>query len=286
MKKALIDQPAGNQRFSIVPSASVTDNEIPDGTFRTLAALGVFGDKNGWCFPGLEKLSKMRGISRMAVSKHISKLVELGYLEKYPRYDKETNARKSNLLRIRLDTPSTSEVYTPENFHSPSVYTPEKILSPEVYVNAPVNALKNEDALSQENYDKANKFVDAVLTNERIAQEKIAGGAWSGRETIPEPIRDLLDVFVSITGQRPTKSKLMEWLATGSEWQEMSATVQDVRDALKIARPEKGDGFLVNRPGSLTNTIAMVIGKRRSTSDGGGDRASRILNRIHGGKNE
>jgi hypothetical protein len=119
--------------------------------------------------------------------------------------------------------------------------------------------------LSQENIDKANRTVDALLEQERTAQEKQASGAsWSGREKIPEQIRDLLDVYVQITGQCPTKGVLMDWLQTGQEWLEVGISMDDLKNAYAKANPDNGEGFMVARPGSLTRVAGMMAGKRRS----------------------
>ena len=72
-----------------------------------------------------------------------------------------------------------------------------------------------------------------------------------------------MDQYVILTGQKPTKSQLFDWLGTGGEWLELGAQPIDIVEAYKKANPEKGNGFFVNRPGSLTNTIGRVIGARR-----------------------
>ena len=48
----------GNQRFSIIPAKAISDKRISNAQLRTLAALGVYGDKNGWCYPKLSTLAE------------------------------------------------------------------------------------------------------------------------------------------------------------------------------------------------------------------------------------
>ena len=79
---------------------------------------------------------------------------------------------------------------------------------------------------------------------------------------MPEPIRDLLDVYVQITGQRPTKGALMDWLQTGQDWLEVGISGDDLRAAYHKAKPEPGEGFMVARPGSLTKVAGMFAGER------------------------
>lgn len=128
--------------------------------------------------------------------------------------------------------------------------------------------------LSQEELDKANKKVDAILEQERNAKEKNASGAsWPFREKIDEAQRALLDEYVRLTGQRPTKGTLMDWWAGASEWLELGAEKIDVARAYDRSRPdEKGHGgFAVTRPGSLTRTIGAVVGERRAGVQARGD---------------
>lgn len=129
------------------------------------------------------------------------------------------------------------------------------------------NDLKNKSALSTKDFEVANKKVDAILENDRKAIEKMAGGSWVGRESLPEPIRELLDFYVKLTGQKPTKGMLMDWNATAGEWLEIGITTDDLREAYKKANPEKGTGFFVARPGSLTSVAGMIAGKRRGNRE-------------------
>lgn len=131
------------------------------------------------------------------------------------------------------------------------------------------NELNNARApLSKENFEKANKKVDALLRQERTAQEKQASGAsWPGRETMPEPIRNLLDVYVQLTGQRPAKKNLLDWLQTGGDWLEAGISADDLRAAYKKSKPDNGEGFMVSRPGSLTTVAGMFAGERRKQTD-------------------
>ncbi len=109
----------------------------------------------------------------------------------------------------------------------------------------------------------ANKSIDAMLEWERVANEKIERNeAWKYREEFPEPIRDLLDVYVKLTGQRATKSKLSDWLMTGQEWLDAGIQAVDLEKAYK--KSKDGTGFTVARPGSLTNTAAAMAGERRT----------------------
>lgn len=125
-----------NARFSITPSAAVEDTTLSDSVFRTLACLGVYGDKNGWCWPALQTIANMRGVSKPRVSADIKILIDKGYVQKRKRF--EQNTQITNMYRILFDTPLTPEVNPPL---TPEINPP---LTPEVNQNAPLNGLKEE----------------------------------------------------------------------------------------------------------------------------------------------
>jgi hypothetical protein len=121
--------------------------------------------------------------------------------------------------------------------------------------------------LTPENYKKANAKVDAVIEQSRQAALKEQSGAtWTGRESVPEAIRELLDVFVQVTGIRPAKSNLMDWMKAGQDWLDIGATQADVRAAHAKSKGDgkEGSGFTVTRPGSLTSVIGACAGERRA----------------------
>lgn len=107
-------QTPGNQRFSIIPARAVTDLRVTPALLRTLALIGTYGDKDGWCFPSLRLLGTTLAVSPQAISKNILRLVELGYLEVRPRYRKD-GGRTSNEIRLRFDStpPQPLEVEAP-----------------------------------------------------------------------------------------------------------------------------------------------------------------------------
>lgn len=112
-----------NARFSILQSRAVEDKRISNSQFRTLAALGVYGNKDGWCFPKLATLAQTLGKSRQAVSKDIQSLVEFGYVEVKPQF-RDDGSRQNNLYRILFDTPQSS-IDTPQLNQVDTPSTPE-----------------------------------------------------------------------------------------------------------------------------------------------------------------
>lgn len=114
-----------NARFSILQSRAVEDQRISNAQFRTLAALGMFGDKDGYCFPNLKTLGDILGKTKQAVSKDIQALAEFGYVEITPQSRKD-GSRMGNLYRLIFDPPRQPEVDTHQqevDTHQPQVDT-------------------------------------------------------------------------------------------------------------------------------------------------------------------
>jgi hypothetical protein len=137
-----------NARFSILQARAISDIRISDAQFRTLAALGMYADKNGWCFPSLKTLGIDLNKSPQAVGRDTIALRKLGYLQVKNRYDTKTKARHSNLYRLLFDfnvddsTLSTSEVDT--------------LSTSEVDVNVPLNDPINKPDLIDSLLDMSN----------------------------------------------------------------------------------------------------------------------------------
>ena len=92
---------------------------------------------------------------------------------------------------------------------------------------------------------------------------EVSKNAWPGREVFKDHARELIDVYVELTGQHPTKGQLSGWMADSEEWLEIGISSDDLRATYRKANPDNGDGFLVARPGSLTRVAGMIAGERR-----------------------
>ncbi len=128
------------------------------------------------------------------------------------------------------------------------------------------------------------KIKEITENTERRILEGMRGAesSWPGREKLPEPIRDLLDVFVKVSGIKPVRGQLHDWLASGSDWLEIGAQKQDIAKAYEESKPnEKGfGGFACYRPGSLTGAIQKVVGERRMNGKSGVTPLQRALDEI------
>jgi hypothetical protein len=80
---------------------------------------------------------------------------------------------------------------------------------------------------------------------------------WKAR--IPEQYRELLLCYAELTGQRPTAGQISGWIKDAMEWLELGVIVADLKKAYEKS---KEIGFMVGRPGALTNTLTAVAGER------------------------
>jgi hypothetical protein len=181
-----------NARLSILQAVAVKDKRVSDSQFRTLAALGMYGDEYGWCFPSLETLGKDLGKSKQAVGRDTIALRKLGYLDVYHRHDKETGGRRSNLYRLKFDLPILPDVDGVSTSKVDGASTSEVDIN--VPSNAPSNALSNSrismpiewiiahgQEVSQDDQDKTILEKQATDTFEQVF--KFGTLPWSSNST-------------------------------------------------------------------------------------------------------
>lgn len=265
----MIDQPdqpldkrsqPGNQRLSVIPARAVTDPDLSDGAFRTLAAIGVFGDRNGWCYPSYSTLAKMRGVSKQAISKHVAELVERGYLNVYHRYDKATGAQQTSMLQIRfdyepedaaddaaerrprqrrVDPPSTPEVDPPSTPEVDAINLTPQVNDTHTCAEAQVcvRGQPNEKAASPDD------FPDDCREGVRLLNE-IFGLPIPNRPEANKP-----------GGEYATWIKGIRRLAEVAREYDVSLE----RALRMVQRDQSRRGYLVSRPQSLVNPMIAVL---------------------------
>jgi hypothetical protein len=108
----------------------------------------------------------------------------------------------------------------------------------------------------------ANKSIDAMLDQERQNATKLT---YPKRESLPEPIRELIDAWVSTTGIKPLAREAMGWLGEGQNWFNLHATPKDVIAALDYAKANYP--AMPTTPFGLTNTLrAYKAGTLKNTT--------------------
>jgi DNA-binding Lrp family transcriptional regulator len=231
--------------------------------------------KDGICNASLETIAEDIGMDRASVMRHAKKLVDAGYL-------KDLTPELRNHPHTYADTGKASLHVGVSGVAHSNTGGIENISVAESNVGvAQDNASVAESKLKIVLKKDSNK---QDITREPFSKEKIkeitenteahilagmrgAESSWPGREKMPEPNRDLLDMFVKVSGIKPTAGQFMDWMKASNDWLEIGAHPQDIDKAYDESQPnEKGlGGFACYRPGSLTGAVQKVVGERQKS---------------------
>jgi hypothetical protein len=96
-------------RFCIMPAKIVGDKRFTITDLHVLHALGLFADRDGWCWPSHAQLAEKASLARRTIVRSMIKLQKLGYVAVSPRSD-GTGRKLSNKYRIIFDTAETLDV--------------------------------------------------------------------------------------------------------------------------------------------------------------------------------
>lgn len=93
--------------FCVLAQSAVVDQRFKrfPQTFRVLAMLGNYTNRQGVCWPNQITIGKIMGIGQPSVSKHIKKLMEFGYI----KYAKKHPGLKGNKYFMVFDNSITEE---------------------------------------------------------------------------------------------------------------------------------------------------------------------------------
>jgi hypothetical protein len=240
-----------NARFSILQAVAVSDRRVSDAQFRTLAALGMYADKNGWCYPSLKTLGADLKKSSQAVGRDTIALRKLGYLEVKNRYDAKTKSRHSNLYRLKYDMPDFNVDDTP--LSTPEV---DSLSTPEVEVNAPINDPINKRVKKEKKMD----VLGFMAFSEKLKAEN---GIDKIEELLCEIEKGLHVNVARSTGNQAVAKRILKdgrpfgkWLTwcISDEWR--AAHLYHYADLEKIWR-DYPQGFVENEIPQLSNWEAM-----------------------------
>jgi hypothetical protein len=250
--------------MSVKIMGMVWDLEIGRDEKLVLLAYADHADHSGEnIFPSVSRIARKTGYSERSVQSITRRLEEAGLLVSEGHGPHGTNKYHIPLCGGAISARVQDETARGAEMEAQGCKKPAKGVQP-IAPESLLTVLKpsiNACALSPEEIEEITQKEKAREIAE--LERAQSPNAWRGREQLPEPIRDLLDVYVQITGQRPAKGQLMDWLATGQEWLEIGITATDLRNAYGRANPPDGRGFLVTRPGSLTSTAGAIAGERR-----------------------
>lgn len=150
------------------------DKKLQNMTFRVLALLVTYADKNGFCFPSISKMAQRLGIKRQAVQTQIRKLEKHGYLKTFQQYNKPNTYQ---ILRMPADCPHTQ----PDNIAPPATLldcTKKPPKRPEKETISTKKALKDRkrDYLQE----KHRESETGISKADEAALADIAQKAWQG----------------------------------------------------------------------------------------------------------
>lgn len=240
--------------MSVKVMGAVWDLKIGRDEKFILLAYADHADHNGGSiYPAVSTIAEKTGYSERSVQSITRILEERGILIPDGQGPRGTNRWRIPMRGGEISAPAQKSDEERCNSEQEGV----KSAAPEPSLTVPQPSMQ---VLSEKDLKECNAKVDAILENERKAKN-----SWFGREKMPEPIRELLDIYVSLTNDRPSKGDLMDWLGTGNDWLEKGIIAEDLRRAYE--KSKEGTGFLVNRPGSLTRTAGMFAGERRKKTE-------------------
>lgn len=258
---------------SYYPSIARALGDVKEGVF--VCQMFYWKDKgempDGWIYKSAEEIRKETGLSykeQVGVRKGLKKKKLL----------QEHYARTEHIMYFRVDWDAVNslwEQYLEEHMteeHMPKGKMPSpqkadgsapKVISLNSNTEITHQTTHNVGELSQKDYEQAGEKVMAMYEASKKATYK-------SREDLPEPMQPLCDVYVELTGQKPTKRVLHDWILAFNDWIGEGLMPSDIRLAYQHATRD-GGGFLVGRPGSLTNTAVALKSKNhkqtRITSD-------------------
>jgi biotin operon repressor len=86
--------------IALIPLRALTDANLTDGAFRILGLICSYCDKEGITWVSQKRLSEDMKISRPAITKQITKLRTLGYIETVKKGHRNTH---SNTIKVLFE---------------------------------------------------------------------------------------------------------------------------------------------------------------------------------------
>lgn len=92
--------------LAVIPFRAITDKTLTDGSFRILGLLCSYCNRAGITWVSQKRLAEDMKVSRQAITKHLAKLRDAGYVE---ITKKGFRGERSNTLRVIFDASMTQE---------------------------------------------------------------------------------------------------------------------------------------------------------------------------------
>jgi hypothetical protein len=209
--------------------------------------------------------AELYGFTKDQVKDALKRLEDKGLIELVFRHPVVNGQKLGNVLYIGLNVDRLKEITTPllplkqrgSKDESAEPLTFKDDTNTEITTETSPEITQG-GGLSEKEIEQANAKVTAMIENSKKVK-------YENRDKIPEQYLPLCDAYVEVTGQKPTKRVLMDWLSAFSDWVGEGLQPQDIRAAHKHATRPDG-GFLVGRPGSLTNTAVALKSKAQTSA--------------------
>lgn len=203
------------------------------------------------CKASLEKIGEGIGVDRATAMRHAKELCDAGYL-------KDLTPDLRNRPHVYADTGKAGisiaiSGVAQRNVKKQTVAESNTTVAQSNTTVAESKLNKDLKKELEETKAEANKTVDYILETSRKVK-------YQNRDKLPEPYLPFADLYNQLTGQEPTKRVIMDWMQTFEEWKQEGLSPDHIRAAYQHATRPEG-GFLVGRPGSLTNTAVAMKSK-------------------------
>lgn len=218
---------------------------------------GKGDDKDGWIYKTSEDIEGETSLTYKEQANVRRGLVENGLLE-------ERYARTEHMMYYRVNWDAVNAKW--EQFTDGHMPDGQVALDQREGTTLPKGSSLNSNTettqetthrtgsgLSEKELAQANAKVTAILENEKKVK-------YPNRDKLPEPYLPFADLYNQLTGQEPTKRVIMDWMQTFEEWKQEGLQPEHIRAAYQHATRPEG-GFLVGRPGALTNTAVAMKSK-------------------------
>ena len=163
------------RQWSIIPVRALMDRGLTQVEFRTLAAMCVYTNSHGVCWPGIETLGLIVGSDKAVISRTISKLVRKSYVRRLRPQDYQLEyAKFGKINRYQVLYEADAPLPTWEEVKSSMILAPVSELP--IDQQNEIGGVGEDDALIANAHSLASAYaatVERVLGQPRRAENEL-----------------------------------------------------------------------------------------------------------------
>ncbi len=210
--------------LAVIPARAVTDARVTPAALRVLLAIGSHTDRNGWCRVKEDTLATMIGVSRPAVSRQVSVLRKLGYVE-------VERTGRSSRYRVVLDVPEAAAM-KPDVTSDISPMKPDVTseVTPKVASDVTPGGYIHRTTFSNDVSQRVKPLASPTAKARRIPDPFMVTSAMKAWAHENVPTIDLgfhtaqfCDYWRGESGQRARK---VDWVAAWRNWMRRASTTR------------------------------------------------------------